>query len=526
MTRKTKKVGDLDLNLKKLPCDQTFDVKQASGGIFIEGFANKATVDRGDEMIATDAWELDNFKRNPIILFNHGMDTLGGTPVGKATEVRQTDEGLFLKVKMSNSQAPGIKMVRELVEERILKAFSVGFNPKQTDTVDIDGKSVRRISKAELFEVSIVGVPMNQDSLFELSEKSLTTKSLHQLKGEILKAKKADAASRVEELLSKAVSRKDVIALVAKSAKVDMNELLDMLAGDKELPKKVEDLFPAAIKQADLKQTLEEALSALNEGAEEEAVLSELRSKLDGETTDEEDGSEEPDPKDPAESGESEEAGKDKTDGATSATEEEDGGEEAETTSGDGDAGSEDPKRKADFQECVNTEVPKLIAGGMAQDEAVAAAMAKCQESGKCTLTPQSKLQVFKQIVEVLDADLNLAAIDLSKAIAFQKQVGEDVQDNQAPTTPVKTEDNPENFGSPFLEAAKQTNVLLGALISEMQGLRKEIAGLSTSNTAASEEDPSKGSGTSTDDGKKPAAEDEAAKALKALNLRLKNLGF
>ena len=516
---KVKKL-DLQLNLRKKSCEETFAMKQQVSGVFIEGFANKATVDRGDEMIATDAWELDNFKRNPIILFNHGLDTLGGTPVGKATEIRQTEEGLYLKVKMSNSQAPGIKMVRELVEERILKAFSVGFNPKQTDTVDIDGKSVRKISKAELFEVSIVGVPMNQDSLFELSEKSLTTKSFHQLKGEILKAKGAKVALAIEDLLGACASRRDAMDMVAKSQKLTLPKLLDMLAGDIEIPAKVAEAFSAAVKAVDLKQTLEEALASLSEGATDDAVVESLMGKLNPseEMEDEEAESKEEDKEDGEEDGEEEMPGDGKEESAVEdAGDEEAGGSEKEDD-------PDDVKRKADFQDCVNAAVPKLIEEGMEQDQAVAAAIAKCQQSGKCQLTPNSKSKVFAEVFAALDTKsapvLGLAGIEF--------KTSEEEQVNQAPTTPVKTEDSPENFGSPFLEAAKQTNVLLGALINEIQKLSSKMDSITAQSSVPLEEDTTaKGQEESSEtQGVKTFVEDHAAKRLDSLNKRLKNLGF
>jgi len=506
----------IDLNLKKIACADTFDVKQASTGISIEGFANKATVDRGDEMISTDAWELDNFKRNPIILFNHGMDTLGGTPVGRATEIKQTPEGLYLKVKMSNSNAPGIAMVRGLVEERILKAFSVGFNPKQMDTVQIDGKSIKKITKAELFEVSIVGVPMNQDSLFELSEKSLTTKSFHQLKGEILKAKQATKAQEIEELLAQSPCRKDVIAEVAKSQKLEHSELLDMLAGDTDIPDAVIAAFPLAIKQVDLKLVLEEALSALDAGADQSAVLAELTDKLK-EPSDEEKPADPP--ADPAQGSKEETAGQGETDPAA---------QDPATQEGDPKAGKEDPKLKADFQSCVNEMVPMLVAEGKPQDEAVAMAIAKCQEQGKCQLTPASKLAVYGEVfVRLAAGDLVLVE---SEVIAFKagsavKDVSQEAQGDQAPTTPVKTDPSENDFGSPFLEAANQTNVLLGALINEIQKLSSKMDGLTNQSSLQSSQDTSKVSDATTD-ALASASNDHAEKRLDSLNQRLKNLGY
>ena len=513
---KTKRV---DLNLKKKSCAEAFAVKEASGGVFIEGFANKATIDRGDEIITTDAWELDNFKRNPIILFNHGMDSLGGTPVGKATEIKQTDQGLFLKVKLSNSQAPGIKMVRDLVEERILKAFSVGFNPKQSDMIQIDGKDVRQISKAELFEVSIVGVPMNQDSLFDLSAKSLSTKSFHQLKGDILKAKGAAVALEIEGQLGACPSRKDAMAMVAKIHDIEMTELLDMLAGDSEIPAEVAATFKMAIKAVDLQQTLQEALSALADGADEAAVTTNLLAKL---SPDQEDPVEEADPAEEADPTQTD-AGKE---GQTPIEKEaaDAAAASAAKEKEAADAASADAERKADFQKCVNETLPGLLADGMAQDEATAAAIAKCQESGKCQLTPESKVQVYAELFAALDTK----APPVLSLIGIAFKTSEATQIDQPPTTAIQTDKGESDFGSPQLEATKQTNVLLGALINEIQKLSNKLDGISQqSSVPSSDVTPAKDQGNSSEaDLNKSAAEEDAKKRLDSLNVRLKSLGF
>lgn len=499
--------------LKHLDCEQAFEVKASGRDVFIEGFGNKATVDRGDEIIATDAWDLENFKRNPIILFNHGMDKLGGTPIGKAVEVKPTEEGLYLKVKLSNSSAPDIQMVRDLVEERILKAFSVGFNPKQVDTVDIDGKSVRKISKAELYEVSVVGVPMNQDSLFELSGKSL-----HAVKSLVLKARKAADAARVEDILGTCADRHGAQELVAKSLGIDLSVLLDMLAGDAAMDARVEKAMETAVKALNLRAALEEALTALDDGKSEEEVRAALTSAL-GESTDEE-----------AEDEEAADGGEDKAPGedeGEQTSDDEGGGSEDEGASTDDDGGGaggdeeEDGRRKADFQECVNSTIPKLLAEGMERDQAVAAAISKCQESGKCQLTPASKTAAFDVLFTALDSGSKDAVVFEVEFV--EKQVDDSAQADQAPTTPIKTEDNADDFGSPFLETAKQTNVLLGALINEIQKLSAKMDGLVSQGSVSSDQNSDKETGTDSDAGKVAGA--YARDRLEALHKRLQSLG-
>jgi HK97 family phage prohead protease len=526
-TMKTKKS---DKNVTKLVCKDSFDIKQVGKEIVIEGFANKATIDRGDEIITTDAWELDNFKKNPIILFNHGMDTLGGTPVGKATEVRATDEGLFLKVKMSNSQSPGIKMVRDLVEERILKAFSVGFSPKESDMVEHEGKAIRKISKAELFEVSIVGVPMNQDSLFELSAKSLSTKSFHQVKSEILKAKGADKAIAMEELLGSASDRKGIIASVAKGLKFNVGHVLDMLAGDISLVPQVEAAIIHEVKMANLKEILEAALAKLEDGGTTDAVQEELLAALKGDESEETEQDSEETSTDTEETEETESAdsGDGKETGKESSTEAEgtaEGSDDAKPSEADADDGY--AKLKADFQDCVSAMVPKLLAEGKEQDEAVAIAISKCQEQGKCQLTPESKSATFAVLFESLDKSPGgpVTFTNGAEIISFVKQVDETAQSVQAPTTPIKTEPAADDFGNPFLESSKQTNVLLGALINEIQKLSSKFDGVTSQNSVQSTEDTSKDQEESTETVVKPETEDQAEKRLSDLNLRLKNLG-
>lgn len=518
-----KQVKKTPATQRKLVCEETFEIKNSAQGVTIQGFANKATVDRGDEVIAVDAWELDNYRNNPIILFNHGMDTLGGTPVGKAIDIKQTKDGLFLKVKMSNSQAPGIKMVRELVEERILRAFSVGFSPKQTDTIDRDGRKIKLIKKAELFEVSIVGVPMNQDSLFELSEKSLTTKSMHQLKSEFLKATGAEKAAAIEAMIPEVMDRKAFMQEVAKVAGVDLLELLDMLSGTKEVTDEVHSASESVVKASDLKETLEAALSALAEGVAPEEVAASLADKLSpGESSEQtEEAEDQKKPKEGEGAGEEGEGAGEGIEGADLTSEAEESGSPKDKEDAD--------KLKQDFQSCVEAMVPKLLEEGMEQDAAVAQAISKCQESGKCQLTPESKLAVFEVMFKTSDDQKGaIPSEKFQEAVSFTKQVDEQAQTEQPPSTPVKTEPNQDDFGSPFLEAAKQTNVLLGALINEIQMMSNKLDGLSQSNSVQSENDqPKVSTDESEDESKSKAASEElAVKMLASLNQRLQNLGY
>ena len=134
------------------------------GGVHICGMASTADFDRAGDTIDANAWTkggLNNFEKNPIILFNHNYDK----PIGRATGLKVTENGLELKAKISKS-APD--HVAQLVKEGILGAFSVGFRVKDADYLEeTDGL---KIKDAELFEVSVVSVPCNQAATFSLAK--------------------------------------------------------------------------------------------------------------------------------------------------------------------------------------------------------------------------------------------------------------------------------------------------------------------------------------------------------------------
>ena len=102
-----------------------------------------------------------NFENNPIILFNHDYNK----PIGRATGLKVTPNGLELEAKISKS-AP--ESVCDLVKDGVLGAFSVGFRVKDADYLEeTDGY---KIKDAELFEVSVVSVPCNQAATFSLAK--------------------------------------------------------------------------------------------------------------------------------------------------------------------------------------------------------------------------------------------------------------------------------------------------------------------------------------------------------------------
>ena len=138
---------------------------EKDGSASIRGMASTSDFDRAGDSISPDAWTksggLNNFKKNPIILFNHDFDR----PIGRATGLEVTDKGLELEARISKSAPNG---VCDLVKDGVLGAFSVGFRVKDADYIEeTDGLMIK---DAELFEVSVVSVPCNQAATFSLAK--------------------------------------------------------------------------------------------------------------------------------------------------------------------------------------------------------------------------------------------------------------------------------------------------------------------------------------------------------------------
>jgi len=134
------------------------------GSVDIKGLASTNAVDRAGDVINHDAWVqkngLDNYKTNPIVLFNHDYNK----PIGRATSLEVTENGLEFGAKISKSSGE----IKDLIKDGVLGAFSVGFRVKDADyNKETDGYTIK---DAELFEVSVVSVPCNQGAMFSVSK--------------------------------------------------------------------------------------------------------------------------------------------------------------------------------------------------------------------------------------------------------------------------------------------------------------------------------------------------------------------
>lgn len=169
---------------KELPtASETID------SIFIEGYASTNDVDRAGDVVPASVWEagMKNYLKNPIILSQHDHDD----PIGRMTDHKIDKTGLWIKARISAAAE-----VFNLIKDEVLTAFSIGFR-----VLDAEYNSVTElfvIKELELVEISVVSVPCNQNTLFNLSKAFSNAEEYNNFKAQF--APKSDTAKGLESL--------------------------------------------------------------------------------------------------------------------------------------------------------------------------------------------------------------------------------------------------------------------------------------------------------------------------------------
>jgi HK97 family phage prohead protease len=131
-------------------------------------------VDRDQDMIDVKGWQLDNFMRNPVVLWSHRADEL---PIGKTIDIGTDASRLYAAVKF----LPGgygdasdlADCVYRMAADGYINATSVGFRPLEWDFTDDPTRDAEGwmpgidFRAQELVELSIVSVPSNPEALID-----------------------------------------------------------------------------------------------------------------------------------------------------------------------------------------------------------------------------------------------------------------------------------------------------------------------------------------------------------------------
>jgi HK97 family phage prohead protease len=172
-------------------------------------------VDRMGDTIAVKGWVLDDYRRNPTVLWAHLSNE---PPIGRMVRIFVANERLMGDVEFASAATyPFADTIYHMVLDGFIRACSVGFLPLEWKFSD-DRKFGIDFIRQELLELSICPVGANANALIEarskgwgrssaapteLSEAALSTMSfsgtLQQRKAQLAAVTRADRHARAAQ---------------------------------------------------------------------------------------------------------------------------------------------------------------------------------------------------------------------------------------------------------------------------------------------------------------------------------------
>lgn len=165
-------------------------------------------VDRDGEIVSVAGIDLEDYLKNPIVLFNHEWDK----PFGTITNIVKDQQGLLVTAEIH--KLPSLDGEFEAVAKGILKAFSVGFQALEYRFLDND---IVEITKSRLLEVSIVSIPSNASSLFQV----IGTKSLNMNKDALKYALEANSIKNITSSEATDVQKEKTLKIETKTTQAE-----------------------------------------------------------------------------------------------------------------------------------------------------------------------------------------------------------------------------------------------------------------------------------------------------------------
>jgi len=137
---------------------------KAQGSGKISGYgAVFGNVDRGFDMIEPGAFS-DSLKANPRVKMLRGHDP--ERPIGVWDDIHEDEKGLRVEGRILKDVQDGREALA-LIEAGAFDGLSIGYRTISARNAQIDGKNVRVIERAELWEVSLVTFPMNPEAVID-----------------------------------------------------------------------------------------------------------------------------------------------------------------------------------------------------------------------------------------------------------------------------------------------------------------------------------------------------------------------
>jgi phage head maturation protease len=166
--------------LRKFYTSEKAEVKKDERAVI--SYISTVDKDRDNEQLMPDGVDLENYRKNPVVLYGHQYSSL---PIGKNIWIKQDDRGLIAKTVFAKTEFAD-QLYNAYTEDvggtgPLLKAWSVGFIPKKwrdKEEKDAEDSPNRIYTEWELLEYSAVPIPSCPSALTLAVEKGLIPEQL------------------------------------------------------------------------------------------------------------------------------------------------------------------------------------------------------------------------------------------------------------------------------------------------------------------------------------------------------------
>lgn len=120
-----------------------------------------ATPDRDKDVVMPGGVKLDNYLKNPVVLWSHDY---ASPPIGRALSITTDETRLMATAQFADAETyPFADCIYRLITQGFIRATSIGFRPTK---YVLDGtRGGFDFQECELLEFSIVAVPANAEAL-------------------------------------------------------------------------------------------------------------------------------------------------------------------------------------------------------------------------------------------------------------------------------------------------------------------------------------------------------------------------
>lgn len=157
------------------------DAEMDEDGRRVRYVISDGSVDRENDTIATGGWDVEAYRKNPVVLWAHSHRDL---PVAKAVEITERDGRIEAVAEFADH--PFAETVFQLVKGGFMRAVSVGFRPKEW-TINEERGGID-FKAQELLEFSVVPVPANPRALMAASAEGIDLEPLRKWLGDTIEA--------------------------------------------------------------------------------------------------------------------------------------------------------------------------------------------------------------------------------------------------------------------------------------------------------------------------------------------------